>query len=402
MEGLATEKAKLASQSNTVSPQHSTNGAYLVDNRPSSGHAVIQRVKGLEKGKHVQVNNGKVPWYGQIVDVKGDKYVIRLGGGGEHDLHEVAQEYVELHPIFAAMSKKRTLDLDGQHGTNSPGNVKSLAQGLDYQKQLAGGGDATQYSGPGFYYFPKTASMDKDAKGYGHSHKLDIYTTGLHAETQLNDDSSEVLRDSASLKTGLRGLQARTLELTSTNHPMNMWTHRDSDQGTEKVIRPHLYDRGELINALKVAAALPVAGHAKDYLDSRKKHDEEFSLRLNDEGTAYGNSEAPADDVEKMDLAGNHRFADWENENRPGHFIIEKKYGDLKMPYAVFKVLVNVAEFDFKARPHDPSKASVPQVMSVGDSLGESILPSKSELDAIIKAAVKANPNWYHADDHEK
>ncbi|MEE1944005.1 hypothetical protein VRU48_02725 [Pedobacter sp. KR3-3] len=398
MEGFAAEKAKLASQSNTVSPQHSTNGAYLVDNRPSSGNAVVQRVKGLAVGTMVEVTNGNKPWYGEIKEDKGNSYVIRLGGGDDKNLHEVAQEHVKAHPTYAAMNKKRTLTLDGQHGTNTAKNVESLAQGLDFQKQ--GANDATQYSGPGFYYFPKGNSMDKDAKGYGHGHKLDIYTTGLHQETRVAGDVEGAIKTSASLELGLRGLKGNELALSSVNHPMNMWAERQSDQGREKVIRPHLYDKGQLLHALKVAAALPVMdpkGHLKT-----KEGERDDTILESIGGEAYHNTTDPVEEADKMDDAGSHKFTDYENADRPGHELIENKYGDLKMPYAIFKVLVNVAEFDFKARAHDPAKATAPQVTSVGDSLGESILPSKEELAAIIKAAVKANPDWYHAEDHEK
>ena len=75
---------------------------------------------------------------------------------------------------------------------------------MDYDAQLAGGGDRTEYSGPGFYVVsgddPDT-TIEASQTSYGHNYQLAIYTIGLSHSCRLPDvyDDGRNLRDSSSL-----------------------------------------------------------------------------------------------------------------------------------------------------------------------------------------------------------
>ena len=71
-----------------------------------AGTAPIQRVTGLSAGTYVEVTNGRVPWYGQVVEDLGGSYKIRLGGGSKSDVHVIDEKHVDLHPMFRGKSSK--------------------------------------------------------------------------------------------------------------------------------------------------------------------------------------------------------------------------------------------------------------------------------------------------------
>lgn len=64
----------------------------------------IQRRKDIPKGAHVQVNQGRGTWHGQVVEVYANegnfRYQIRMGGGSKTNTHTVEEKYVEIHTMF--------------------------------------------------------------------------------------------------------------------------------------------------------------------------------------------------------------------------------------------------------------------------------------------------------------
>lgn len=287
----------------------------------------------------------------------------------------------------------RTMVFSGVHGTNRVENVVSLEAGLDYAKQCEGGGDPTQYSGPGFYFIPKGDTMEAGVAEYGHHFQVQIYTQGLDSATH------QVLKPGV-MKSETTLIQDSG-ELTEYNHPLNMWVSRNSDIGPEMVVRPHLYDKGQLMQALEIAAAFPV-DDARGALDSLRHHCED-ALEIGLERQASGGYKVdtdPPEDGTLLVMMGDMAFHASMKDGMgppldPGVLAkLTEKYGDLEVPTPIFEMLYAVARFDFHAvdaRKGAPEETT----LAFGPTTGERILPSREELAGIIAVARTENPAWY-------
>lgn len=282
---------------------------------------------------------------------------------------------------------QRTLSLDGYHATDTP---DSINEGLDYGKQLENRNDATEYSGPGFYYVPlfagieQAASFEKDAI-------TKIYTAGL-------DDNTKYVESRRNSSFTLDPDENGAIELTQNNHPRTLWAGRLSDQGHEKVIRPHAYDKDSLLHALKIVAAIPLAASSPDPRDFLAGAEFDIILEENEDRKSFT---AP----ERGEFDGRAFEAMFEEPEIHQHFLsgqtegknsINLRYPGLKMPYDIYHMLVNVAEFDFQSTNSDNSAN---ELTKNGPTTGESILPTPEELTELIEAARRTNPTWYPSEE---
>jgi len=67
----------------------------------------VQRVPGLGKGTHVEIDDGGPLWYGQVVEAGKDHYRIRIGG--TERVVTVPESDVDLHPVPRRMKLQKNL-----------------------------------------------------------------------------------------------------------------------------------------------------------------------------------------------------------------------------------------------------------------------------------------------------
>lgn len=90
-----------------------------------AGGGVMQRVRGLTEGTHVEVRDGDVPWYGQIVAVQGTDYSVRIGG--TDTVKTVPSDQVNVHPSSPVAQVVREIQ-QGAMTVPQAGAVQSSVQ----------------------------------------------------------------------------------------------------------------------------------------------------------------------------------------------------------------------------------------------------------------------------------
>jgi hypothetical protein len=110
-----------------------TSAGLQLSNKPvlqslgSSGGGVVQRVRDLEEGTYVEVNDGGPPWYGQIDSVLEDGYNVRVGGTGT--VKKVPFDQVTVHPSFSASAEQIAEEIFQSAGSvNRAGPIQTLVE----------------------------------------------------------------------------------------------------------------------------------------------------------------------------------------------------------------------------------------------------------------------------------
>ncbi len=307
-----------------------------------------------------------------------------------HTSISTAQTVMTSMPATAA-PVARNLPFKGIHSTQSDRSIRSICEdGLDWEKQCANRNDPKEVSGPGFYLVPGSSFQygDKD-KG---ARFAAVCVSGLNEECGL-PEGVPVSKRTATLTPGHNG----NIQLTASNHPMTLWAARHTEQGDEIVLRPHLYNKKELITALQVVALMPGAAEPQDFLTRHSDVGAEIKYNEGTESYEWVGVEdeflssvgSPNMCSAEMHAAINEKY------NREEIAILQERYGGLEMPEPIFKVLLNVAAFDFAATPIRNGGTAPPHLRKHDIGTGAKILPTKEELTALIEAAKKANPKVY-------